>query len=132
MRGIAPLNPEDCAFCGIDRNKLMKTSDLIKLLKLEVLHDSFDDREITTAYTSDLLSDVMGNAPDESVLITIQAHKNTMAVASLKDSPAIIICNSRPVPDDFLEAAREERVALFRTKENQFTVSGKLYAALAK
>ncbi|MCR4938598.1 MAG: hypothetical protein K5930_00655 [Treponemataceae bacterium] len=108
----------------------MKTKDLINLLKLEVLHDSFQDREITTAYTSDLLSDVMGNAPDESVLITIQSHKNTMAVASLKDSPAIIICNNRPVPDDFLEAAKEEGVALLRTAENQFSVSGKLYEIL--
>ena len=40
-----------------------------------------DDLEIQNGYTSDLLSDVMGNAPEDSVLITIQAHKNTIAVA---------------------------------------------------
>ncbi len=39
--------------------------------------------EISDAYTGDLLSDVMGNAPSDSVLMTIQAHKNTVAVASL-------------------------------------------------
>ena len=38
------------------------------------------DGEITSAYTSDLLSDVMGHCGDESVLITIQNHLNAIAV----------------------------------------------------
>jgi hypothetical protein len=45
----------------------------------------------------------------------------------------IILCNNRPVQDeDMLEAAKDEGIAVIRSKENQFTVSGKLYAALAK
>lgn len=108
----------------------MKTSDLAQILDLEIVQGSYNDREITTAYTSDLLSDVMGNAEDNAVLITIQAHKNTMAVATLKDSPAIIICNNRPIPEDLLEAAQEEGIAIFVTSQNQFEVSGKLYALL--
>jgi hypothetical protein len=87
-------------------------------------------RTVTGAYTSDLLSDVMGNAKDEVVLITIQAHKNTVAVATLKDSPAIIVCNNRPIQDDMIGAVQAEGISLFVTAENQFTVSGKLYAAL--
>ncbi|MBN2875543.1 MAG: iron-sulfur binding hydrogenase, partial [Spirochaetales bacterium] len=39
--------------------------------------------DIVDAYSSDLLSDVMANAVEGSVLITIQAHLNTIAVASL-------------------------------------------------
>jgi hypothetical protein len=31
-----------------------------------------------------------------------------------------------------LEAAKDEGIAVVRTSENQFTVSGKLYAALQK
>ena len=82
------------------------------------------------AYTSDLLSDVMGNSPDEAVLITIQAHKNTVAVAVLKDSPAIIICNNRSVPEDMIQSAKDENIAVFVSRENQFTVSGRLFALL--
>ena len=72
----------------------------------------------------------MGNADDESVLITIQAHKNTVAVAVLKESPAIIVCNNRPVPEDMISSAKNENIAVFVTQENQFTVSGRLYALL--
>lgn len=110
----------------------MKISDLAKKLDLQIIQGDFDDRDFITAYTSDLLSDVMGNAPDESILVTIQAHKNTIAVATLKDSPALIICNNRPIPDDCIEAAKDEHIAIFLTKENQFSISGKLYEILAK
>ncbi len=108
----------------------MKLSTLANLLDLKEISSRNSDVEITKAYTSDLLSDVMGNAPDESVLITIQAHKNTLAVAVLKDSPAIIICNNRSIPDDMLNSAQDENIAIFLSKENQFTVSGRLYALL--
>jgi hypothetical protein len=87
-------------------------------------------RGVGAAYTSDLLSDVMGNAEDGSVLITIQAHKNTVAVATLKDSPAIVVCNNRPISDEMVDAVKAEGISLFVTAENQFTVSGKLYALL--
>ncbi len=108
----------------------MKISELPGLLSLTVVQGEYTDREVTEAYTSDLLSDVMGNASDECVLITIQAHKNTLAVATLKDMGAVIICNNRPVPEDMIEAARSENIGLFLSKENQFTVSGKLYGFL--
>ena len=109
----------------------MKISELVSALGLQVLQGDYTDGDVKAAYTSDLLSDIMGNAPDECVIITIQAHKNTVAVATLKDSPAIIVCNSRPVPQDMLDTAAAEHIAVFESKENQFTVSGKLYTELA-
>ena len=99
-------------------------------LGAEIVHDEFEDAELTAAYTSDLLSDVMGNAKNGGALITIQAHKNSVAVATLVDITVIIICNSRPIPDDMLAAAKDEGIAILLTKENQFTVSGKLYKLL--
>lgn len=108
----------------------MTVNEMGSLLQLKCIQDKFDDKQITQVYTSDLLSDVLANAEDNALLVTIQAHKNTVAVASLKGSPAIIICNDRPVPDDMIEAAETEHIALFTTGLNQYTVSGKLYSAL--
>ncbi len=110
----------------------MKTSELAAFLGAECVQPEYDDKEIAGGYTSDLLSDAMGHAVDEGVLITVQAHKNTVAVATLKDLAAVIICGGRPVPDDMIQAARNERIAVFVTPENQFTVSGKLYPLLTK
>ncbi len=108
----------------------MTIGEMIKLLNLETIQECDVNKNFNDAYTSDLLSDVMGNAKDESVLITIQAHKNTIAVATLKDSPAVIICNSRPLPDDMISAAKQENIGIFRSSKNQFEISGILYSAL--
>ena len=97
-----------------------------------ILHDEFEDTTLRGAYTSDLLSDVMANAKDGGALITIQAHKNTVAVATLTDIRAIIICNSRPVPNDMLDAAKDTGIAILLSEENQYTVSAKLYGMLNK
>lgn len=105
----------------------MTLSQIQKELNLEIIQNNFDDVEITEVYTSDLLSDIMGNAPDESILITIQAHKNTVAVATLKESKAIIICNNRPIPEDMIESASSENIGIFKTSLTQFEISGKLY-----
>ncbi|WP_332446215.1 iron-sulfur binding hydrogenase [Sphaerochaeta sp.] len=88
------------------------------------------DLAILDAYTGDLLSDVMGNAPSESVLITIQAHKNTVAVASLAGIRALVICNGRSIPSDMLQSAKEEDIAVFSTGDTQFEASCKVAAAL--
>jgi hypothetical protein len=101
-------------------------------LGAELIQDEFDDSELTGAYTSDLLSDVMAHARAGGALITIQAHKNTVAVAVLVNITAIVVCGSRPLPADMLEAARAEGIAVMRTGENQFTVSGRLYGLLGR
>lgn len=110
----------------------MTITEMAKAFSLEVIQGEYEDKDIKAAYTSDLLSDVMGNADEESILITIQAHKNTIAVATLKDSPAIIICNNRPIPEDMISVAKEEGIAIFLTDKNQFEISGLLYNAISK
>jgi hypothetical protein len=101
----------------------MKISDIQTLENFSCIQDEFEDVPVLDGYTSDLLSDVMAHAEESSVLITIQAHRNTVAVASLVGIVAIIVCNNRPVEDDMLEAARNEGIAVFQTSENQFQTS---------
>jgi serine kinase of HPr protein (carbohydrate metabolism regulator) len=110
----------------------MTIREAAQALGAEIINDEFEDVEFSGAYTSDLLSDVMAHAKEGGALITIQAHKNTVAVATLVNVSLIIICNSRPIPEDMLNSAREEGIAVLLVKENQFTVSGKLYGLLNK
>lgn len=102
----------------------MKCSDLTG--EFEVLILPAPESEVSGGYTSDLLSDVMAHARQNDALITIQSHKNTVAVAALVGMSAIILCNSRPVPDDMAEAAAQEDINLFRTPDNQFETSCRL------
>jgi hypothetical protein len=104
----------------------MKAREVAQLLDAEMLCGS-PDAECSGGYSSDLLSDVMANAEEGSALITIQSHANTVAVASHVDLPLIVICNDRPVPEEMLEAARENDIAICRTSNDQFTTAGLLY-----
>ena len=110
----------------------MTIREVANALGAKVIQDEFEDTDLSGAYTSDLLSDVIANAKDGGALITIQAHKNTVAVATLVNISVIIICNSRPIPDDMIAAAKEEGIAIVLTKENQYKVSGKLYGLLGE
>lgn len=101
----------------------MTVNDLAKIEGIETIFLSDGNQEFSTAYTGDLLSDVMGNAEEESILITVQAHKNTIAVASLSSMPAIITCNGRDCPQDMIEAAKKENISLFTSEFSQFKVS---------
>ena len=109
----------------------MTVDRLIQIPGTECLLPAPADAEITAAFTSDLLSDVMAHAAENSVLITIQAHQNTVAVATLAGIRAILACSSRPVPADMLAAARKESVGIFRTSLNQFDASVAVHQLLS-
>ena len=103
----------------------MKLSELADKAGLEVLVAGGDpDREVTGGYTSDLLSDVMGNAREGMVWITLQVHRNTIAVASLKEVAAMVLIGGARPDEETLAQAREEGVAVLATTMPAFETSG--------
>ena len=108
----------------------MKISEL-ESLGFTCLQAAFDDNEVAGGYTSDLLSDVMAHLKEGQVLITLQAHKNTIAVAALSGAAAVIFCHGRFAAADVLEAAAAEGIAVFSTPDNQFDASVKVSNALS-
>ena len=100
----------------------MTFNELVSAVKGTVVVPK-DDAVIASAYTSDLLSDVMGHCGEDSVLITIQNHLNTIAVCTLAGIETIVICHGRPVPDEMKEAAEREGVGIVTTPVSQFAAS---------
>lgn len=86
----------------------------------EVICSPNPSAEIQAGYTSDLLSDVIGHCPEFSILITVQNHKNTVAVCTLVGAVAILVTHNRDIPTDMLESAIAEQVAILRTPLDQF------------
>lgn len=105
----------------------MKLNEIMKQLNYRSAWDGWEDREVTGAHTSDLLSDAMANAEDGELLITIQAHKNTVAVAVLKDLSGLVISSNRPIPEDMIAAAREEDIPILVTDDSQYESSWRLH-----
>lgn len=90
------------------------------------------DTVITGGYTSDLLSDVMAHLKEGSALVTIQAHTNTVAVAAITGTSAILLCHGRKADAEMLEAAKKENIALFVSSANQYETTCALAEALKK
>jgi hypothetical protein len=102
--------------------------NIIELLGLTVMTCADkSDRPVKGAYTSDLLSDVMGKAKEGELWITMQTHKNIIAVAALKDLSAILIVNGGRPDADTLATAAAEGVVLLGTAGPAFDTSGRLY-----
>lgn len=109
----------------------MKTSELA-FPGLQCTEPASGAVEITGGYTSDLLSDVMAHLKEGDALITIQAHKNTVAVAALTGASAIILCHGRKAAIDLLEAAAKENIAVFVSAGSQFETTCALAEALGR
>lgn len=107
----------------------MKLQEIIDSLSLKVITQGIDlNKEVTGAYASDLLSDVMGNAKEGHIWITLQLHLNIVAVASLKGLSAILLVNNR-VPDiDTLQKATSEKISILTSPLSAFELAGRLYA----
>ncbi len=104
----------------------MKISEIAEKLNLKTIVDAADV-EISSGYVSDLLSDVVGNAQDGAALITIQVHRNVIAVANLVGLGAVIITHGRVPDEDVLDSAKKNDVNVLSSEESAFTIAGKLY-----
>jgi len=109
----------------------MKLDRLLEIPGTECILPAPADIEVSAAFTSDLLSDVLAHAVENSILITIQAHQNAIAVATLAGIRAILACSSRPIPADMLASARKEGIGIYRTALNQFDASVAVHQLLA-
>jgi hypothetical protein len=107
----------------------MTVAEITAALGYRAAWEGWTDREVRGAFTSDLLSDAMANAEEGDVLITIQAHKNTVAVAVLKDLAALFIASDRFVPEDMIAAARKEDVPIIICPDNQYRCSWRIHDA---
>ena len=64
--------------------------------------------EISQAHASDLLSDVLANAPAGGLLLTIQVHLNVIAVAMHAGQAAVIFTSGMVPEDGVIDRAVEE------------------------
>jgi predicted transcriptional regulator len=111
----------------------MQVKDIISILDLKIFGGSQGlQREISGGYTSDLLSDVMGHADSGKVWITLQTHKNVIAIASLKELAAVILIKGLEPDADMLAQAEEEGIAVLGSNEQAFEVTGKLFNLLTR
>jgi predicted transcriptional regulator len=109
----------------------MTLKEIIEKLDLKVFcGEGSLEREVTGGYVSDLLSDVMGNAEEGAVWITLQSHLNVVAIASLKELSAVILINGISPEETVIAKAVEENIPLLGSERPAFDMAGQLYEIL--
>lgn len=103
----------------------MKVSQMKDQFRLEYIVQA--ENEVVNGYSSDLLSVVKGKVKPQSVWLTVQTHKNIVAVAKMADISAIIICDGFTADDDTVEAAIKENIPILKTDKGVFEIAGLLY-----
>jgi hypothetical protein len=109
----------------------MKLNDITLKLGLTNLTPEIqldESLDVSAGHASDLLSDVLANAPTDSVLITIQVHMNVIAVALHAGVAAVIFAAGLEPDEAVKERAALEKLPLFSSDESTFDIAGKLYA----
>ena len=106
----------------------MTLREITQKLQLEVkTGDVALENEVTGGYASDLMSDVLANAQDGDLWVTLQTHRNTVAVAGMKGLAGIVLVGSREPEEDTLQKAFEEEIPILVSPLPAFELIGRLY-----
>ncbi|NCC73731.1 MAG: serine kinase [Sphingobacteriia bacterium] len=106
----------------------MTVNEIVKKLNLTVYSGETGlNNQITGGYTSDLLSDVMGHSNQGNIWVTLQTHKNVIAIASLKDLAAVILVKGLKPDEDTLAKSREENIPMLGTTLPAFEITGQIF-----
>ena len=109
----------------------MNLAELVEQLNLSIFSGKEAlSKPVTGGYTSDLLSDVMGHAEPGQVWITLQTHKNVVAIASLKELSAIILVKGYKPDDEMLSQSIAERIPVLGTTLETFEITGCVFMLL--
>jgi ferredoxin len=137
VRGSAALT--DCLWIGANSNIRSKrkrgkadmtVNDLVKRFDLQVAAGEKGlDCRVEDGYCGDLLSEVMANAPENCVWLTVQGHQNILAVAVLREMAAIIVTGGRTPDDETLQKANQEQIPILLSSDSAYQLAGRLYAA---
>lgn len=108
----------------------MKVREVVEMLGCTVEAGSGGlDNDVKCGYASDLLSDVMAHAGEGDIWVTVQAHQNIVAVATLAELSAVIVAGGVRCEPEAIARANQEGIPLLRTDLPAFEVVGRLYVA---
>lgn len=106
----------------------MKISHIINLLDAEVVtKKGFEDREITKAFSSDLMSDVLTLDEENILLISGLANIQMIRTAEMADIHVVVLARGKKATPDMIQLANENTLVIIETPRSIFGAGGILY-----
>lgn len=104
----------------------MELEKVLNLIDGELLIGDIK-RSMNTAFSSDLMSDVLAFVEEDTVLITGLINNQVIRTAEMLDLKAIIFVRGKVPAEDVIKMAEVKDITLLRTKFTLFETSGILY-----
>jgi len=112
------------------RRLIMKICEVKEILNAEVLcGDNVLENEVSSAFGSDLMSDVLAFVKGETLLLTGLINQQVIRTAEMAELSVIVFVRGKKPGEDIVELAAEKNIALLLTKDTMYTASGKLYVS---
>jgi len=94
----------------------MKLKEIIEALDANLLVEGVDkEKDISCAFGSDLISDILVSEGDDQLLLTSLTSPQVVRTAALVGAVAIVLVHRRQSPPALEAAAREQGISLFRS-----------------
>ncbi len=106
---------------------LMELAKIIAEIELQPLVTA-GESDVKGCYIGDLLSNVMAKAREGDIWLTVQTHRNVVAVAHLLNMAGIVIVEGHVPQPETIEKAQEEGIALLATKKSAYEVACVMYS----
>lgn len=108
----------------------MKLSEILTLLDGRLLcGDAQSDLTITSAFSGDMMSDVLAYCQEQSLLLTGLLNGQVIRTAEMLDMHCIIFVRGKVPAPEVLQLASEKGIAVISTRHGMFTAGGLLYEA---
>lgn len=107
----------------------MKLNEIKEILEAQVIcGEDMLDNEVTSAFGSDMMSDVLAYAKTDSVLLTGLVNPQTIRTALMLDMKGIVFVRAKKLTEDVISLANESGIVVLSTDYRMFETCGKLYA----
>ncbi len=106
----------------------MKLREIVEMLEGEVLSDpSHLDREITCAFGSDLISDILMCTKESTMLLTGLTNPQVIRLSDMIDLLGIIFVRGKRPSEELIEMANERDLPIVTTSFTMYKSAGLLY-----
>ena len=108
----------------------MKVEEFAELINGKIKSISGSQNEITSGFTCDLLSWVMGRASQDNAWITIMSNRNIVAVATLADTACIVLAEGVAPDEGVAQLATDKGVNILQSPHSAYEIALSLRDAL--
>lgn len=107
----------------------MKIKDIIGLVNGKIVcGEEYLEDELSIAFASDLMSDVLTVKIDDLLLITGLVNVQTIRTAEMSDIRCLLFTRNKVVTPEMKKIAQENDMVLITTPYSTFKTSGILYS----